>query len=41
MTGIAHPYYAVALAPAAAALFGGGIAELWRAAASHPLGRDR
>ena len=30
MTGIAHPYYAVALAPAAAALFGGGIAELWR-----------
>ena len=31
MTGIAHPYYAVALAPALAALFGGGIAVLWGA----------
>jgi 4-amino-4-deoxy-L-arabinose transferase-like glycosyltransferase len=31
MTGIAHPYYAVALAPALAALLGGGIAELWHA----------
>jgi 4-amino-4-deoxy-L-arabinose transferase-like glycosyltransferase len=30
MSGIAHPYYAVALAPAVAALFGAGIAELWR-----------
>jgi 4-amino-4-deoxy-L-arabinose transferase-like glycosyltransferase len=29
MGGIAHPYYAVAIAPAAAALVGGGIAELW------------
>ncbi len=31
MTGIVHPYYAVAIAPAAAALTGGGIVELWRA----------
>ena len=31
MGGIAHPYYAVAIAPAAAALSGGGIMELWRA----------
>jgi 4-amino-4-deoxy-L-arabinose transferase-like glycosyltransferase len=31
MSGIAHPYYAVAIAPAAAALTGGGLAELWRA----------
>jgi len=31
MSGIAHPYYAVAVAPAAAALTGGGLAELWRA----------
>jgi 4-amino-4-deoxy-L-arabinose transferase-like glycosyltransferase len=30
MSGIAHPYYAVALAPAAAALAGGAIDELWR-----------
>ncbi|HYO41592.1 MAG TPA: glycosyltransferase family 39 protein [Candidatus Limnocylindrales bacterium] len=30
MSGIAHPYYAVAIAPAAAALTGGGLAELWR-----------
>ena len=37
MTGIAHPYYAVALAPAAAALFGGGISELWRARRRVPL----
>jgi len=29
MSGIAHPYYAVAIAPAAAALTGAGIAELW------------
>ena len=31
MGGIAHPYYAVALAPALAALTGGGLRELWRA----------
>jgi 4-amino-4-deoxy-L-arabinose transferase-like glycosyltransferase len=31
MSGIVHPYYAVAVAPAAAALTGGGLAELWRA----------
>jgi 4-amino-4-deoxy-L-arabinose transferase-like glycosyltransferase len=31
MGGIAHPYYAVALAPALAALTGGGLMELWRA----------
>ncbi len=30
MTGIVHPYYAVALAPALAALVGGGVVELWR-----------
>ncbi len=29
MSGIAHPYYAVAIAPAAAALTGAGIVELW------------
>ena len=29
MSGITHPYYAVALAPAVAALFGAGVAELW------------
>jgi 4-amino-4-deoxy-L-arabinose transferase-like glycosyltransferase len=29
MSGVAHPYYAVAIAPAAAALTGAGIAELW------------
>ncbi len=31
MGGIVHPYYAVAIAPAAAALTGGGVIELWRA----------
>jgi 4-amino-4-deoxy-L-arabinose transferase-like glycosyltransferase len=31
MSGIVHPYYAVAIAPAAAALTGGGLWELWRA----------
>ena len=31
MGGIVHPYYAVALAPALAALAGGGVVELWRA----------
>jgi 4-amino-4-deoxy-L-arabinose transferase-like glycosyltransferase len=30
MGGIAHPYYAVVLAPALAALTGGGLWELWR-----------
>jgi 4-amino-4-deoxy-L-arabinose transferase-like glycosyltransferase len=30
MSGIAHPYYAVAIAPAAAALTGAGLVELWR-----------
>jgi 4-amino-4-deoxy-L-arabinose transferase-like glycosyltransferase len=30
MSGIAHPYYAVALAPALSALFGAGVMELWR-----------
>ncbi len=30
MSGIVHPYYAVAIAPAAAALTGGGVVELWR-----------
>ena len=30
MSGIAHPYYSVAIAPAAAALTGGGLVELWR-----------
>ena len=31
MGGIVHAYYAVALAPALAALAGGGVVELWRA----------
>jgi 4-amino-4-deoxy-L-arabinose transferase-like glycosyltransferase len=30
MEGIVHPYYAVAIAPAAAALTGAGVSELWR-----------
>jgi 4-amino-4-deoxy-L-arabinose transferase-like glycosyltransferase len=30
MSGIIHSYYAVALAPAIAALVGGGLTELWR-----------
>jgi 4-amino-4-deoxy-L-arabinose transferase-like glycosyltransferase len=30
MAGIIHPYYTVALAPAIAALIGGGASELWR-----------
>lgn len=29
MSGIVHSYYAVAIAPAAAALLGGGLVELW------------
>ncbi len=35
MTGIVHPYYAVAIAPAAAALTGGGLVELWRLRERH------
>lgn len=35
MSGIAHPYYAVALAPALAALLGAGVMELWRLRARH------
>jgi 4-amino-4-deoxy-L-arabinose transferase-like glycosyltransferase len=30
MSGIAHPYYAVVLAPAIAALVGAGVVDLWR-----------
>jgi 4-amino-4-deoxy-L-arabinose transferase-like glycosyltransferase len=30
MSGIAHPYYSAAIAPAAAALTGAGLVELWR-----------
>ena len=30
MSGIAHPYYSVMLAPAIGALVGGGVADLWR-----------
>ena len=30
MSGIAHPYYSVMLAPAIGVLVGGGMAELWR-----------
>ncbi|MEI7742727.1 MAG: glycosyltransferase family 39 protein, partial [Chloroflexota bacterium] len=37
MSGIVHPYYAVAIAPAAAALTGGGLMELWRARSRTPL----
>jgi 4-amino-4-deoxy-L-arabinose transferase-like glycosyltransferase len=36
MGGIAHSYYAVTIAPAAAALTGGGLAELWRLRARVP-----
>jgi 4-amino-4-deoxy-L-arabinose transferase-like glycosyltransferase len=36
MGGIVHSYYAVAIAPAAAALTGGGLMELWRARARLP-----
>ncbi|WP_255770018.1 glycosyltransferase family 39 protein [Pseudarthrobacter sulfonivorans] len=36
MSGIVHPYYAVALAPAIAALVGIGSAELWRGRAYWP-----
>jgi 4-amino-4-deoxy-L-arabinose transferase-like glycosyltransferase len=36
MSGIVHPYYAVALAPAIAALVGIGGAQLWRGRAHRP-----
>ncbi|MDQ0117229.1 4-amino-4-deoxy-L-arabinose transferase-like glycosyltransferase [Pseudarthrobacter defluvii] len=36
MSGIVHPYYSVALAPAIAALVGTGAVELWRGRASWP-----
>ncbi|UUL76392.1 glycosyltransferase family 39 protein [Pseudarthrobacter sp. Fe7] len=36
MSGIVHPYYSVALAPAIAALVGIGAAELWRGRAFWP-----
>ncbi|MHC6594442.1 ArnT family glycosyltransferase [Arthrobacter sp. C152] len=36
MSGIVHPYYSVALAPAIAALVGIGAVELWRGRASWP-----
>jgi len=38
MFGTVHSYYAVALAPAIAALVGAGVAELWRLRARHWLG---
>jgi 4-amino-4-deoxy-L-arabinose transferase-like glycosyltransferase len=38
MSGTVHSYYAVALAPAIAALVGAGVAELWRLRARHWLG---
>ncbi|MDQ6754660.1 MAG: glycosyltransferase family 39 protein [Actinomycetota bacterium] len=38
MSGIIHPYYAVALAPAVAALLGVGAVELWRQR-THPSAR--
>ena len=37
MSGIAHPYYAVMLAPAIGALVGAGVADLWRLRAHHLL----
>ena len=36
MSGTVHPYYAVALAPAIAALVGIGSVELWRGRAYWP-----
>lgn len=38
MSGTVHSYYAVALAPAIAALVGAGVVELWRLRARHWLG---
>ena len=37
MSGIAHPYYTVMLAPAIGALVGAGVADLWRQRARHLL----
>ena len=39
MSGIVHSYYAVALAPAIAALVGAGVAELWQLQSRHWSGR--
>ena len=38
MSGTVHSYYAVALAPAIAALVGAGVVELWRLRSRHWLG---
>ena len=38
MSGIIHSYYAVAIAPAIAALVGGGMVEMWEARSRHRLG---
>jgi 4-amino-4-deoxy-L-arabinose transferase-like glycosyltransferase len=38
MSGIVHSYYAVALAPAIAALVGAGVAELWQLRTRHSSG---
>ena len=38
MSGTVHSYYAVALAPAIAALVGAGVAELWQLRARHWIG---
>jgi 4-amino-4-deoxy-L-arabinose transferase-like glycosyltransferase len=38
--GNLHPYYAVVIGPAIAALVGGGLAEWWRARGRWPLGAD-
>ncbi len=38
MSGTVHSYYAVALAPAIAALVGAGVAELWKLRARHWMG---
>jgi 4-amino-4-deoxy-L-arabinose transferase-like glycosyltransferase len=37
MSGIAHPYYAVMLAPAIGALVGAGVIDLWRRSERHVL----
>ena len=37
MSGIAHPYYTVMLAPAIGALVGAGVADLWRQRERHVL----
>jgi 4-amino-4-deoxy-L-arabinose transferase-like glycosyltransferase len=38
MSGIVHSYYAVAMAPAVAALVGGGLVALWRLRPRYPFG---